>query len=425
MRESVGSLPQKVIAIPRLAKHYASGRLAEPSIQFGSKLVEPTAAREALVAPVRSAKLNVKRWLRLSILSTLVFGLLTISWHALNCHLWIQLLHMDRASFLVLPPAIGTVILLYSGLQMWRWVAELPEAILLKAIAEGLGVDDEGIESLRTAAAQFNRTVESLEQAKESYEKLREQIAQAQEEYHRVVPQSGGLKQAAIDAGERMGRKLAGSLAPKLDRVLSEAALRFGIDPAALGAPLAAECDEESAYGARVASRWWLAAECDEESAYDSPPPLRRESRSVSGGSLSPPTAAERDLARVVEAEAEDERGSPRVAPSLRGTVPPSPSIDERLRSGAAAATHTAAGCAAAAGPDEPALPQGWSSAVSPDGRTYFYHVATRTTQWKPPAATPAEAAALLPPGWRRVQDAKGRWYYFHRETRSTQWEPP
>ena len=215
--------------------------------------------------------------------------------------------------------------------------------------------------------------------------------------------------QAAIDAGERMGRKLAGSLAPKLDRVLSEAALRFGIDPAALGAPLAAECDEES--------------------AYDSPPPLRRESRSVSGGpvggSLSPPTAAERDLARVTEAEAEDERGSPRVAPSLRGTVPPSPSIDERLRSGAAAATHTAAGCAAAAGPDEPALPQGWSSAVSPDGRTYFYHVATRTTQWKPPAATPAEAAALLPPGWRRVQDAKGRWYYFHRESRSTQWGPP
>ena len=165
LRESVGSLPQKVIAIPRLAKHYASGRLAEPSIQFGSKLVEPTAAREALVAPVRSAKLNVKRWLRLSILSTLVFGLLAISWHALNCHLWIQLLHMDRAFFLVLPPAIGTVLVLYGGFQTWRWVADLPEAILLKAIAEGLGVDDEGIETFRDAAAQFNRTIDSLEQA--------------------------------------------------------------------------------------------------------------------------------------------------------------------------------------------------------------------------------------------------------------------
>ena len=33
-----------------------------------------------------------------------------------------------------------------------------------------------------------------------SYEKLRDQIAEVQEEYQRVVPQSGGLKQAAIDA---------------------------------------------------------------------------------------------------------------------------------------------------------------------------------------------------------------------------------
>ena len=74
--------------------------------------------------------------------------------------------------------------------------------------------------------------------------------------------------------------------------------------------------------------------------------------------------------------------------------------------------------------PDEVALPEGWSSAVSPDGRTYFYHAATRTTQWKPPAAEAAEAAAL-PPGWRRVQDARGRWYYFHKETRTTQWGPP
>lgn len=137
----------------------------EPSIQFGSKMVKPTAAREALVAPVRNAKLNVKKALRLGILSTLVFGLLAISWHALNCHLWIQLLHMDRAFFLVLPPAIGTVLVLYGGFQTWRWVADLPEAILLKAIAEGLGVDDEGIETFRDAAAQFNRTIDSLEQA--------------------------------------------------------------------------------------------------------------------------------------------------------------------------------------------------------------------------------------------------------------------
>ena len=158
-------IPRPLLArsrvIPRLASSFVS-----PAIQFGSKMLKPNQAREAFVAPVRSAKLNVKRWLRVSILSTLVFGLLAISWHALNCHLWIQLLNMDRAYFLVLPPAIGTVLVLVAGVNMWWWVSSLPDAILLKAIAEGLGVDDEGIETFRTAAVQFNRTVESLEQAR-------------------------------------------------------------------------------------------------------------------------------------------------------------------------------------------------------------------------------------------------------------------
>ena len=55
---------------------------------------------------------------------------------------------------------------LFGGLQAWRWVAELPDAVLLKAFMEGLGVDDEGIEAFRAAAAKFNRTVENLEQAR-------------------------------------------------------------------------------------------------------------------------------------------------------------------------------------------------------------------------------------------------------------------
>ena len=172
-----------------------------------------------------------------------------------------------------------------------------------------------------------------------------------------------------MEAGERMGRRIADNLVPKLDRVMTEAAERFGIDPASLGAPLsvrlaAAEADEH-----------------DEESACAAPAqaPLRRA------------------------------KGDGRSVDQLLA-----------LRSAAAAATHPAEGSAAAE-PDEPALPEGWSSAVSPDGRTYFYHAATRTTQWKPPAAE----AAALPPGWRRVQDARGRWYYFHKETRTTQWGPP
>ena len=187
-----------------------------------------------------------------------------------------------------------------------------------------------------------------------------------------MVPQSGGLKQAAMEAGERMGRRIADNLVPKLDRLMTEAAERFGIDPASLGAPLSA----------RLAAA--EAEEHDEEAAYAAPAqaPLRRA------------------------------KGDGR-------------SVDQLLaaRTAPAAATHPAEGSAAAE-PDEVALPEGWSSAVSPDGRTYFYHAATRTTQWKPPVAEAAEAAAL-PPGWRRVQDARGRWYYFHKETRTTQWGPP
>jgi len=172
-----------------------------------------------------------------------------------------------------------------------------------------------------------------------------------------------------MEAGERMGRRIADNLVPKLDRLMTEAAERFGIDPASLGAPLSA----------RLAAA--EAEEHDEEAAYAAP--------------------AEAPLRRA--------KGDGR-------------SVDQLLaaRTAPAAATHPAEGSAAAE-PDEVALPEGWSSAVSPDGRTYFYHAATRTTQWKPPAAE----AAALPPGWRRVQDARGRWYYFHKETRTTQWGPP
>ena len=65
MRISGVNLPN----IPRLAKNFM-----EPHIMFGNKLVKPEEVQDALVAPVRSAKLNVKRWLRACILSTLVFG---------------------------------------------------------------------------------------------------------------------------------------------------------------------------------------------------------------------------------------------------------------------------------------------------------------------------------------------------------------
>lgn len=48
---------------------------------------------------------------------------------------------------------------------------------------------------------------------------------------------------------------------------------------------------------------------------------------------------------------------------------------------------------AAAAAPST-ALPPGWRECRAPDGRTYYYHTATRQTQWKPPVAGAVGAAA-------------------------------
>ena len=42
--------------------------------------------------------------------------------------------------------------------------------------------------------------------------------------------------------------------------------------------------------------------------------------------------------------------------------------------------------------PPPPArLPPKWKSAKDPDGRTYYYHVKTRISQWEPPQWTEAD----------------------------------
>jgi DnaJ family protein C protein 17 len=51
-----------------------------------------------------------------------------------------------------------------------------------------------------------------------------------------------------------------------------------------------------------------------------------------------------------------------------------------------------AAAAAPAAAPT--ALPPGWRECRAPDGRTYYYHTATRQTQWKPPVAGAVGVAA-------------------------------
>mmetsp|Transcript_11453 Transcript_11453/g.24517 ORF Transcript_11453/g.24517 Transcript_11453/m.24517 type:complete len:359 (-) Transcript_11453:125-1201(-) len=76
----------------------------------------------------------------------------------------------------------------------------------------------------------------------------------------------------------------------------------------------------------------------------------------------------------------------------------------------------------------EPPLPPGWKQAKAGDGRVYYFHTATKKTQWTRPVPTPEDAAAAvqpLPPGWKEAKAADGRTYYFQAGTNVTQWVRP
>lgn len=142
----------------------------------------------------------------------------------------------------------------------------------------------------------------------------------------------------------------------------------------------------------------------------------------------------------------------------------------------AVAKAAAAAGGGDGAGADgEPPLPAGWKPAKHPDGRTYYYHAATKKTMWKRPkeedtpaapaaahaaapdasgadegvpagegaeeggksgseaaadggapaaAAAPAEAVGPLPAGWKEAKAPDGRTYYYA-SGEKTRWTRP
>ena len=69
--------------------------------------------------------------------------------------------------------------------------------------------------------------------------------------------------------------------------------------------------------------------------------------------------------------------------------APAAPPAAAAAQDGVAAAQQGAAAATPAT-----ALPPGWRECRAPDGRTYYYHTATRQTQWKPPVAGAVGAAA-------------------------------
>jgi pre-mRNA-processing factor 40 len=125
--------------------------------------------------------------------------------------------------------------------------------------------------------------------------------------------------------------------------------------------------------------------------------------------------AAEYALKRKAELAAEEKVAADTAAAVERATA-------SNAASGAAAAE---APTASSSGAEQP-LPAGWKQAKAADGRVYYFHTATKATQWVRPGPAAEGAAALpLPPGWKEAKAADGRTYYYKPGTSSTTWVRP
>lgn len=454
-------------AIPRLPSDFLS-----PVIQVGDKKYNRSRLNEALTKPVKQTKHSLRSVLLLAIVSTLVFGLLSIAWHALHCHMWMQMLHLNRAILLVVPPAIGVFFLIVGLAYSWRAVNHMPDKMLVKAMQELLGVDDEGLETFRQTAATINKAVDSFEQAKASYEKLIAQIAEVQAEFRKVVP-SGNLRTAAREMGNRVARQVTDETSTRVEGCMRLVAEKLGIDAdaafAAQGAaPADADAvtdDEESKHanqGDREPAQCPGVLSADTQSGGgDGAHPRLAEAGcdDTSGGSAGSGGAPGGEVRGSGGSLVSDKRcgwddgsrESPRctVATHSKHASPPPPlppALDHRNSERGRLVSPRAESADDDSGTARPAaLPEGWHEAQNAEGRVYYYN-ADGKRQWRRPLpasvasakeppvslASPAvpvtesgTTSAALPAGWRRVQDAQGRPYYYHRETRVRQWHAP
>ncbi|KAK4681955.1 U1 snRNP protein [Podospora pseudoanserina] len=73
-----------------------------------------------------------------------------------------------------------------------------------------------------------------------------------------------------------------------------------------------------------------------------------------------------------------------------------------------------------------PGAPAVWTEHKTPDGRTYYYNILTKVTQWTKPEEmmTPAERALANQP-WKEYTAEGGRKYWYNTETKQSSWEMP
>ncbi|KAJ1022423.1 hypothetical protein NDA16_003412 [Ustilago loliicola] len=85
-----------------------------------------------------------------------------------------------------------------------------------------------------------------------------------------------------------------------------------------------------------------------------------------------------------------------------------------------------------AAGPSSGQLPPGWTSHISPTGRTYYHNADSGLSTYHPPhlpkpkrekpvSKTPIPSSS----GWYKITTNKDNVFYFHPETKASEWLPP
>ena len=103
------------------------------------------------------------------------------------------------------------------------------------------------------------------------------------------------------------------------------------------------------------------------------------------------------------------------------------PSFGQRRQpSGAGAQTQNSVRPPPPAGAPPAADTGGWTTHAGPGGRPYYYHAATKTSQWTKPDAlkTPAERAAAAA-AWKEFKAPDGRSYFYNSVTAKSVWEEP
>jgi hypothetical protein len=104
--------------------------------------------RDELRKPVVGVKDHLRLTINLLIGSIFFFGVLTMCWHSLLAHLFVELLGLGRAWFLVLPAAIGFLVVLLLLIYSGCLVETVDDEALVAVVKDAIGFDDEQLQQL-------------------------------------------------------------------------------------------------------------------------------------------------------------------------------------------------------------------------------------------------------------------------------------